>query len=368
MSSEPLSPADQPGGLYNPPNPIRRQTPIQQQPVEGFSRVVQENVKAPGPGDEFPRQPTTRATSGPTTIGTSSGQYYEIGGVVADVNGTPIYANKVISLLDPVFAAADRYLDQKDKDLADALTSQWRQKQITIAGGSLQVARDRAAARGENFDDLTHQQYRTWMSRIYYEKKVMPRIQVSATDIHDYYNRHRDREFTELGEARFRLIKIDKSRHGSPTDATALITGLRNRIVHSGESFEAIARSVNDDPRWLKSGGDLGTAIQQDAFAIPAVEQAVWATPVGEVTPVVDTNNALYLAKVESKKDTVVHAYDEEAVQTKIEYQLRAEQFRQARQKVRDALLRDAAVVSTQQMQNAAVEMAMQNYHRWAGK
>jgi parvulin-like peptidyl-prolyl isomerase len=397
-----LSRTDQPGNLVvNPNASVAGNRPRSfDQRVEGFSPVVQDAVTAPHAGNELAG--TTTAPTSRTTTGPSSGQYLEVGGVVMDVNGTPIYANKVLQLLDPVFAAAasqydretfrrfaamkikkqveelrdeqleyaaaERKLDQKDKDYADMLTMEWRRTQINDAGGSLSVARRRAAEHNENFDDQVAQEYRVWMSKIYYQKYVMPTIQVSASDIRAYYHANRDREFTELGSARFRLIKIDVAKRKTRDEALGLITQLRNRIVKAGEPFESIARSINDDPRLLKSGGDLGTAIQEHAFAIPAVEKAVWETPVGEVTPVVDADKAFYIALVEEKKPSKVHQFEEEAVQSKIDYQLRAEQFRNARDKVRRDLLENAVVRTNEQMVNIPLEMAMQNYGRWAGK
>src|SRR5207247_3115152 len=93
-----------------------------------LSRTVQENGTAPGQrGDErlndstaatMPASLTDSTAAGaatraaaPTTIGTSSGQYVIVGGVVGEVNGTPIYAGKVLSLIEPVLAARAKDLD-----------------------------------------------------------------------------------------------------------------------------------------------------------------------------------------------------------------------------------------------------------------
>ncbi len=405
VNIDPLSRADQPGQLYSARaenNP--RVQPNQEQPVEGLSKTVQENVKAPGADNPeiAAAPPPPSPASHPTTAGASSGQYLTLGGVVMDVNGTPIYANKVITLAEPVlaarakdldqnqfravaqrelgaeiralrdlqleYAAAERNLDQKDKDLADQLTMQWRQKQITAAGGSEEVARRRFAERGEDFDDLLQQQYRVWMSRIYYEKKLMPQVQVGANDMRAFYDQNRDRIFTDHGAARFRLIKISFDKHGGRDGAWQTINELRNRITKAGESFESIAHSVNDDPRWLASGGDIGAAIQQGAFAIEPVEKAVWQTPVGQVTPVVEANNAFYIAKVEDLKTGHVRPFEDEQVQTEIMDRLRAEQFNALRQKVQQALIDQAVIRSDPEMMNVVLDMAMQNYPRWAAK
>ena len=47
-------------------------------------------------------------------------------------------------------------------------------------GGSLEFAKRAAKDRGDDFDDLTQQEYRTNMIRLFYQKRVIPRIAVSA--------------------------------------------------------------------------------------------------------------------------------------------------------------------------------------------
>jgi len=411
FASDPLSGADQPGALYR--NPRSDQTP-----PEGpggasdntLSETVQTNVTAPGSrgdvsitdgGAGANGAATTSSTTGPVAPGISTGQFLTIGGVVADVNATPIYANKVLTQIEPLlvarakeldpvqfkteaareireqiralvreqleYAAAERNLDQKDKDLADFLTEQWRDRQATAAGGSLEMAKKLAKERGRDFDELMQDQYRLIMSRIYLERKVVPRIVVNAADMRAYYERNRESEFTDRGVAQFRLIKIDVRKYDSREKALQFAEELRNRIVKAGERFEAIARSVNDDPRLLKSGGEVGK-IDQGAFKIEPVDQAVWATPDGQVTPVIDTGDALYLALVEEKKPGRVLPFDDEAVQARINKRLSDIQFNEARERVYQQLINDAVIRQDKNMVDIAVEMAMQSYPRWAAK
>jgi parvulin-like peptidyl-prolyl isomerase len=410
MDADPLSGADQPGALYD----SSRTERASGEDVEQVSTAVQQNVTGPGASDEQLRPSTTRAaatsTAPTTSASASSGQYYTLGGVLAEVNGTPIYANKVLALLEPVlakrareldarqfkveatkeltgqmmtlrdnqleYAAAERNLDEREKELADQMTLQWRQRQITEAGGSLELARKNAAeiARrnrltpGSTFEELVAETYRVMMRQIFLNKRIYPRIQVNANDQRAYYDRNRDRMFTERGKARFRLIKIDVRKAGGADQAQRKASELRNRIVKAGEPFDEIARTINDDDRLLRSGGDLGGAIEQGAFAIDKVEKAAWATNVGEVAPIVDTGEALYLVKVEEKVPGRVLPFEDEAVQKKIRDALESEQFITLQQQFRENLIRDAVVRSSADMMNVALDMAMQNYPRWSGK
>src|SRR5581483_10109564 len=186
-AAAPTGPADRSGPLYTQvgggvdvmrrPGEGENSSP----PVTSISKVVEESVQSPEVAAtqnattssgtaSAPRGASTRVAS---TRGKSTGEYITIGGVVAEVNGTPIYANKILKALDTAlatkakeldakqfehvasdlinkqvqeyvraeleYAAADRNLQSDDKTLADNLTMQWRQKRITECGGSVEV-------------------------------------------------------------------------------------------------------------------------------------------------------------------------------------------------------------------------------------
>ena len=132
-----------------------------------------------------------------------------VGTLVAEVNGSPIYANKILRLDAAIFsatkpgrwtgiilrysralrvqqdqggliydeleiAAAQQTLDPKDLNLAWQLTRLWRQRQIDEAGGSLEVARRRFASQGQDFDEVVEDTHRTYLQQLYYVRKVEP--------------------------------------------------------------------------------------------------------------------------------------------------------------------------------------------------
>jgi parvulin-like peptidyl-prolyl isomerase len=364
--------------------------------------VVQDSVQAPEVAAT--RQVTaasTNPTTEPSTRGASSGQYITIGGVVAEVNGTPIYANKILKALGPTlaaeakkldeqrfhktasdfigkqvqeyisaeleFAAAERNLGAEDRTLADSLTTQWRQHKITEAGGSVEVARKRAQADGEEFEDLVHEQFRLFMTRIYYEKKVIPRIQVTADDMRRYYQLNQNKEFTDQDQVQFRLIKVDPRKSGGKEKAIDKIQDMRKR-AEAGEDFASLAAS-NDDPTLMKSGGKVGGAdgwIQKGAFALEKVENAVFKLQPGQVTDIVEENGNYYLAKLEQRKVGRVMPFEEEAVQDKIRSTLRKAQFQSLREQVQENLRKNAVIRVDNAMMNTAIDMAMQNYPSWA--
>jgi len=341
-----------------------------------------------------PAAPTTPATQ----PGTSLGSFMQIGAVVTSVNGEPIYADDVLDSLAKLFAAeaktkdayafsvfarreiekqvgvfisnelevaaAKKSLDDKEEIFARDWTTAWRLREITLAGGSLEQARAKAAADGMDFDKMVEDKNREVLVQLYYQKKIFPRVQVTAEDIRRYYNAKQKTEFTEQEQAQFRVIRIDGAKTGGTDKALDKINSVRQRALN-GEDFAALAASVNDDPALMRAAGDVGS-VQRGAFALEPVEQAVWQIQPGQITEAVKIGDSYYIAKLEVRKDGRVRPFEDETVQKHIERKLRAEQIDARRQQQRRLLMQDAVIYPDPPDFEPVVAMAMQKYAQWA--
>lgn len=347
-----------------------------------------------------------KAPAHPTTAPVSLGEYMTLGGVIAQVNGIPIYANRVLREIAPAlsanarvmsvndyrnaaldlitkqtwvlvdnelqFAEAQQHLEERDKQLADALTTMWRQRQITEAGGSLELARQHAAEIADknlmpddlSFEQLVQQKYREYMIRLWIQRKIKPRVQVTQEEMREYYNRHLSDVFTQPAQVRFRLIRIDPDATGGRDQALTKIRQIRQRAL-DGEDFESLARKFNDSKRLMTEGGDVGW-IQKDAFALDKVEQAVWATQPGQVTPIVEDRGGFYIAEVTASKPGHVATFDTQEVQEAIVRRIEGERQQLIMEKANERLRKDAMIRDDPDMMNSALEMAMQAYPRWS--
>ncbi len=367
-------------------------------PAAATATRVSVAAPVPVPDKNPPRIPTTVPQS------LSSAEYLQLGAVVVEVNGEPIFANKVIDTLAPLlsarareldesrfrsialteireqvnrlisdeleFATAQRNLDANDKNLADLLTQKWREDQVRKAGGSLQLARQAAAAQGLDFDTLVKDEYRVEMRRVYFQKKEVPKIQVTADDMRQYYAKHKDDLFTEREQAQFRVIKIGLAQAGSDEAALAKVNALRDRAV-KGEDFANLAGETNDDPYLMRTKGDVtgnGGWIDRGAYAVSAVEDAVWKLGPGQITPVVKDGRAYYLAKVEQKKGGRTKQFDDDETQATIRSAISREQFLVLRDAAKQRLIKDAIITPDPPMYAPAIEMAMQKYPAWSRK
>lgn len=377
-------------------NVLKPEGPLPSEAGGAISPEIEQSVRNPS---QLPQGTTSPAGTRPATRNVQTvapGQFMTLGGVVAEVNGEPIYANKVLNVLNrPLavrarelsegdfrkaaremiekqiaefiraeleFAAAQRNLGDEDRRYVDALTMQWRNQRISDAGGSLQVAMQRSADEGEDFDQVLRDQYRTYMTIVFYQKRVNPRIQVSADDLRKYYAANLESKFTEFDEIKFRMIKIDPQNIGSRAAAADRAASILQRAL-GGESFTELAEQVNHDSR---KGAVIGP-IQRGAYALQKLEQSAWETDQGKVVDhVIDDGGSYYIIFVEEKKLGRVLPFEEEKVQSAIQSELRRQQFQAMREDVIKALQKNAIIRSDQKMVDIAVDMAMQNYPRWA--
>jgi parvulin-like peptidyl-prolyl isomerase len=422
IASEPMSPVDQPG-VVGPGLRLRSGEPPQPEvmgvpngggaspksqssgAIEPLSPAVVEQVRSPAEPASAPAASSTRTAS--TTSAQADAQpFLTVGGLVAEANGTPIYADRVLTPLEPAlaaqaremdreqfrayatseiskkildfinveleYAAAQRYLTPEEKKIADMMTERWRQQQITVAGGSLELARRKFAERGEDFDERVVEQQRIFMSQLFYQKRVVPRIQVTAQDMRRYYERNLATEFTVADRAKFRMIKIEPAKVGDAKVAMNRIQDLRKRAA-AGEDFAALAE-LSTDPILARNGGQLPTAggdgfINKGAFALEKVEEAVWALQPGEVTPVIDAGGAFYIAKLEQKEKGRTLPFEAEQTQETIRRKLESRQFAQMRGEILENLNRNAIVRGDPrrdpQMMRPAIDIAMQRYPAW---
>jgi parvulin-like peptidyl-prolyl isomerase len=328
--------------------------------------------------------------------GVSAGSFMTMGGVVSEVNGVPIFATPVMREIEPIlavrakalsqrefqslamrliqqqigdfereeleYASAQRNLDSNDRKVADMITGQWRQERIVEAGGSVEMARRKATEAGENFDEMVQRQSRIHLIQLYYQKKVVPRVQITTADMRRFYRDNVDKLFTERDTTTYRVIRIDPAQQGGKEGALTRARALREQAT-TGD-FAAMAGESNDD-RSLKRTAGLVGPLPKGAFALERVEEAVFRTDVGGITEIVEDRGGFYIAKVEGRKLGSVRSFDELEVQAKIKEELRKLQIAEMRDRVVEDLRSNAVIRRDDRMMQIAADMAMQRYAAW---
>ena len=339
--------------------------------------------------------PLTATTAPAMTAGDS--QYLVLGSVVANVNGAPIYANDLLQQTAPllrararelqpeqfrsvaqaelkrqrqaliedelVYAAAQRNTTPEEQREAQARTFMTRERMISQAGGSLQMAQKLAREQGTDFDTELAKAERTELARIYFRKRVMPRATMTVDEMRRYYERNRDKQFTSPSTATIRVVRIDVSDVGSDAAAKQRAEEARARIA-AGENFDAISDDYNKQGLLRSTKGLVGP-LSKGSYAVVELDDAIWKTPAGQATPVVKSGGSYYVALVQERKDGRVQAFDEADVQNAIEGALKAQKINELRQRANEELQRDAVIQADDAMLAPAVEMAMQLYPNW---
>jgi parvulin-like peptidyl-prolyl isomerase len=349
--------------------------------------VVSAAVAAPSPGP-----------------GASKGVYMTVGAVLAKVNGTPIYTCQVLRRLEKEFSAKARTmnekefrefaggeiarqleemirdevifnqslnaLDEKDRELAQQIAVHIKQEKISAAGGSLELAKLRAQAEGEDFDDMMKREYRSIIHELVNHRIIEPLVNVSADDMRTFYTRNLSTLYSEKSRARFRVIQIDPAAEkGSDPEAVALkkITDIHNRAV-GGEDFARLASNENTDDFLRSRAGDPGGWIGKGSYRLDDVEKAVWRLKPGQITPVIKTEGAYYIAKLEDKKIGVTRAFDDPIVQEDIYNRIWQDQIKQRWHQSEEASQIDSTITASEDRLDVAVDIVMQQYPLWASK
>ncbi|MDB5327584.1 MAG: peptidylprolyl cis-trans isomerase, PpiC-type [Phycisphaerales bacterium] len=385
----PQTPSDQPSGkVTDAPAENTAATPS-----ADALQFVTKQVKSTTPGTQPAESPKQSAR--PVTY--EVGQYVSVGAIIAEVNGTPIYADNVVRAIAPLlaarakdldeqpfrnlasseinrqvedmiraevaYAAADRNTSAEDKTTADRITQQWRDRLKTENKGSMEEVRRKFRDQGTTYDDAAKEEYRRNLVRVYYTKKLFPRIQVTADDLRRYYDKNRDALFTQHDTLTFRLIKISPDSMGSDALAQKKADELAARISR-GEDFATIAGEINHDPNLLRNKGLTGP-IDRGAYRLESIENALWQLHPGEATPVMKADGAYYLAKLETKTNGRTQAFEENAVQGRMLETLRSDQFAKMRRDMESQLQKDSVVNRNAPTYATALEMAMQGYPKW---
>lgn len=341
-------------------------------------------------------------------------QYQTVGAIVVDVSGTPIFADKVFHSLSTalaaearnrtiedfrgfamvqintkvkelvqselIYAAAMSGLTSEEKDRAWAITGAWKSNLQRQAGGSIEVARKRVQEEGVNFDEMVNDFHRKMLREMYLNKRILPRVPVTAQEMRRYYDEHLAKEFTDVDQAQFRVIKVLVARSPGDTmqqrreNALNTIKQIRQALVdRSDADFAKAASEKNDDSLLMKNGGRVGDPngwMQRGSYAVTKVEDAVWALQPGQVTDVIESPNgdAYYIARLTDRKLGHTRPFEDQDVQAQIIASIRGPQVAALNAKMYDDLMRDASVMpeNPRDWRIAPVfEMVMQMYPTW---
>ena len=128
--------------------------------------------------------------------------------------------------------------------------------------------------------------------------KVAP----SEQDIERYYNEHKDLFVQDPGEVRISHIAIKLPSNATDAQKAAglkRIDELRAQAIKTSD-FAALAKANSEDTNSASKGGDLGYFTRGQLP--PVVDQLAFATPVGKVSTVLESNIGFSFLKVTDRR------------------------------------------------------------------
>ena len=155
----------------------------------------------------------------------------------------------------------------------------------------------RLTASNHTVDDVKHDLRRSLTIDKLLNKEINSRINVSDSDVTNYYNQHKA-EFN-LIEAQYHLAQIIVTAVANPqaanlqankvtneADAHTKIQALKNRL-DSGEDFGAIAMNFSENPQTATNGGDMGFIADSQLHTDATVYGAVSKLKAGQITDII---------------------------------------------------------------------------------
>lgn len=145
--------------------------------------------------------------------------------------------------------------------------------------------------------------------------KVASNIQVSQSDIIQYYDDHRDEYRTpERVNVRHILIKTPLPGPDGKVDEKGVEAARKKaedilKQLKSGANFADLAKKYSEDPGSAKNGGSLGWI--ERGQTVPQFEKAAFSLPKGQISGIVQSSYGFHIIQVMDKQEAQVKPLDE---------------------------------------------------------
>lgn len=139
---------------------------------------------------------------------------------------------------------------------------------------------------------------------VYDPAQNLDAVPVLPEDIELYYSDNESR-FREPEQVKLRQIRISLPSEASKEQRDAIRARAEGVLAEAlaNVPFDSLAQQHSDDVATNLLGGDLGWVARGAGKVPSAVERAVFATDAGQITDLVETADALYILKVEEKRE-----------------------------------------------------------------
>jgi parvulin-like peptidyl-prolyl isomerase len=165
-------------------------------------------------------------------------------------------------------------------------------------------------AHNQTYESFRKEQRDAFIVRQMTIKNISQNLVISPKKIEKFYEENQDRY--RIGDrAKVRMILIDKSRHAAG-EPRRLGDEIHAKAV-AGADFGKLADEYSDDARRFKGGlrGEDGWVENKDSDLRKELRDFAFAAKDGDISPVIDTDGAVFLLKVEGRETARVRPLTE---------------------------------------------------------
>jgi foldase protein PrsA len=195
-------------------------------------------------------------------------------------------------------------------------------KEMIATAGSLHQLEVQILADGSTLEAEKTKQREHMMVQRYLREKIAPTIQITHSELLEYYGKVRQERYVIPTKMHLALIAIKKTDAADADKARALAETVRGRVA-AGEEFAPLAARYSRDAMHDK-GGDWGL-MAKGAFRIKEVDEALFALQGGQVAPLVETADTFYIVKAVERQEGHVRPFTE--VQTTLDNEIRDKKY-----------------------------------------
>ncbi|MBU9889398.1 MAG: peptidylprolyl isomerase [Candidatus Omnitrophica bacterium] len=164
---------------------------------------------------------------------------------------------------------------------------------------------------GMTLKDLREKLRKQAMVRELHDREIRSRVIVSPLEIENFYKENPEK-FVIKDRVKVRSLTIKKSQDardkGIPDERAKMRIAELQRKLFEGQDFERMVQGASEDGR-AKQGG-LGEWIDRGGM-IESVDEAVFKTPIGELTGIVETPIGYHIFRVEDKESSRTRTLEE---------------------------------------------------------
>lgn len=310
--------------------------------------------------------------------------------VVAKVNGSPIFARELLQLYRPHLHALHQQVEQLKgtsdysagraqekkirgdlvrRSLPDAIdrrllalairgsvkAEQFKQIQEAMEANYKEVERQRmkdpdikAATpeefrqkmRAQGYDPDEYKQFvnESFMSQVYMQLKGQKTPEPTRKELLDYYKQHQE-DFHFPDQVKWQQIQVLSSVHGGKDQARAHLEQAVDELL-DGTPFPDVARKYSDGIT-AEEGGQWDW-MKRNALADKDLEKRLFNMPIGEVSPVIESENGFQVVVVVARREEGYKPLED--VQDEIAKAIKTQAHRKMIDDIIDGLHQDAVV------------------------